>query len=144
MDEPLCQNTKKYLIQLAFKVAPNEINITSPKTKQTEAITLLFAHYCHKAYFSFVASATALIHSIKATNHYHYKLTSIKQMHQQLFMQCFIFCTHQIWHFTFETITTNTVSKQNATVSFPGPFCVPSAHAIEKCLAAQDYFAPHH
>ena len=53
MDEPLCQNTKKCLIQLTFKVAPNEINITSPKTKQTEAITLLFAHYCHKAYFSY-------------------------------------------------------------------------------------------
>ena len=60
MDELVCHNTEKDLIRLAFKVAPNEIGITSPKTKQIEAITLLFTHYCHKHIF-FVTSATALI-----------------------------------------------------------------------------------
>ena len=61
MDEPVCHNTEKDLIRLAFKVAPNEIGITSPKTKQIEAITLLFTHYCHKHFF--VTSANALIPS---------------------------------------------------------------------------------
>ena len=43
MDELVCRNIEKDVIRVASKVAANEIDITSLKTKQVEAITSFVA-----------------------------------------------------------------------------------------------------
>ena len=43
MDEPVCRNIEKGVIQVASEVAANEIGIASLKAKQLEAITSFVA-----------------------------------------------------------------------------------------------------
>ena len=85
MDELVCRNIEKDVIRVASKVAANEIDITSLKTKQVEAITSFVA-----GRNTFVSLSTGYRKSVI------YALLPLVFDMPVTFLFIFIFCAYQI------------------------------------------------